>query len=72
MQGITFTECANHISAQVSELPDYQSARKISATASKRSGKHGNEIKTIRGGGGADAGKRECIRMPDGSVWTGF
>ena len=34
MDGITFTECANHLSAQVSELPDNQSASKISAAGS--------------------------------------
>ena len=71
MQGITFTECANHLSAQVSELPDYQSSRKVSATGSDRGSGKGNEIKRIRGGG-ADVGKRKGIHMPDGSVWTGF
>ena len=71
MQGITFTECANHLSAQVSELPDYQSSRKVSATGSDRGSGKGNDIKRIRGGG-ADVGKRKGIHMPDGNVWTGF
>ena len=32
MDGVSFTECANHLSAIVSELPDYQLNRKVSAT----------------------------------------
>ncbi len=62
MEGITFTECANHLSAQVSELPDQQSTRKVAANKSV-------PAKRIRGGGG---GKRNGIHMPDGSIWTGF
>ena len=69
MDGITFTECANHLSAQVSELPDQQSTRKIAGTGSDRSSK--GEAKRIRGGG-AGADKRKGIKMPDGSIWTGF
>ena len=46
MDGMTFTECANHLSGMVAELPDYQSARKISATDSKHVA-----AKRIRGGG---------------------
>ena len=70
MDGITFTECANHLSAQVSELPDNQSASKISAAGSDRS----KDIKRIRGGGSkaVDNSKRKGIYMPDGSVWTGY
>ena len=44
MDGITFTECANHLSAIVSELPD-QVSRKIAAVESKVKVRH------IRGGG---------------------
>jgi hypothetical protein len=73
MNGISFTVCANHLSAQVSELPDQQSTRKIAGTGSDRKRKTGNDIKRIRGGGNADNGaKRKGIYMPDGSVWTGF
>lgn len=32
MDDPSFTDCANHLSSVVSELPDYQSNRKISAT----------------------------------------
>ena len=69
MDGITFTECANHLSGIVSELPDHQSTRKVSATDIK-----GGTPKCIRGGGSnKDAGsKRKGIHMPDGSVWTGY
>jgi len=70
MDGITFTECANHLSAQVSELPDQQSTRKIAATGGERGAK--NDIKRIRGGGSSGANKRKGINMPDGSIWTGF
>ena len=73
MDGISFTKCANHLSAQVSELPDQQSARKIAGTGSDRKRKTGNDIKRIRGGGNAENGaKRKGIHMPDGSVWTEF
>ena len=68
MEDITFTECANHLSAQVSELPDQQSTRKISGAGSDRS--KSSEPKRIRGGGPGNG--RKGIRMPDGSVWTGF
>ena len=72
MEGITFTECANHLSAQVSELPDHQSARKISGTGSER-GKS-SDPKRIRSGGpgNRNGNGRKGIHMPDGSVWTGF
>jgi hypothetical protein len=67
---VTFTECANHLSALVSELPDYQLNRKVSATDSTSKVK----TKRIRGGGaGASlASKRKGIHMPDGSIWTGY
>ena len=66
MDGTTFTECANHLSAQVSELPDQQSTRKIAATGTKAT-----PTKRIRGGGsGRGSGKRNGIIMPDGSVYS--
>jgi hypothetical protein len=66
---VTFTECANHLSAIVYELPDHQLSRKVSATDSGK-----NKTKRIRGGGaGASAAsKRKGIHMPDGSIWTGY
>ena len=71
MDGMTFTECANHLSALVSELPDNQSSRKISGATTDR---QNEDIKRIRGGGTGkkDNSKRKGVHMPDGSVWTGY
>jgi hypothetical protein len=68
MSGSTFTECANHLLAQVSVLPKTQSNRKIAAAGSDRS----KDPKRIRGGGPKDNAKRKGLYMPDGSVWTGY
>ena len=66
----TFTQCANFLASQVSKLPDQpQSARKVSSASTDRAK---GEIKRIRGGGAADASKRNGIYMPDGSIWTGY
>lgn len=70
MDKVTFTECANHLSAIVSELPDYQLNRKVSATDTTKV-----KAKRIRGGGANGsslASKRKGIYMPDGSIWTGY
>ena len=72
MDGTTFTECSNHLSAQVSELPDSLVNRKIAGTNTNRDAKTSSNAKRIRGGGGNAAGKRKGIKMPDGSIWTGF
>jgi hypothetical protein len=45
LDSVTFTECANHLSAIVSEWPDHQLNRKVSATDSKP------KAKRIGGGG---------------------
>jgi hypothetical protein len=66
IDGISFTLCANHLSAQVSELPDPQISRKV---ATIKNIKKGNGIKR---NGEKNGGKRNGIHMPDGSVWTGF
>jgi hypothetical protein len=71
MDGTTFTECANHLAAIVSELPDYSTPRKVSAAERKVGVQH------IRGGGNKGsnaslASKRKGIYMPDGSIWTGY
>jgi hypothetical protein len=69
LDSVTFTECANHQSAIVSELPDHQLNRKVSASDSKP------KLKRIRSGGGhgsALASKRKGIHMPGGSVWPGY
>jgi hypothetical protein len=68
LDSVAFTECANHLSAIVSELPDHQLNRKVSATDSKP------KAKRIRGGGagGGLASNRKGIHMPDGKVSTGY
>ncbi|KAI2496708.1 hypothetical protein MHU86_17804 [Fragilaria crotonensis] len=71
MDGTTFTECANHLSAQVSELPDNQVNRKVAGANTDR-GKTTPAAKRIRGGGSTNTNKRKGIKMPDGSIWTGF
>ena len=43
MEGITYTQAANHLTAAVSELPEYRLTRKVSASSS--------ETPRIRGGG---------------------
>jgi hypothetical protein len=71
MSGCTFTECADHLSVQVSELPDNQSSRKISGSATNRS----KDPKRIRGGGAKGPkvnAQRMGIYMPDGNVYTGY
>ena len=72
IDGLTFTVFANHLSAQVSELPDPQTPRKVSGTGSNSKTQKGNEAKQLRGGGANASGKRDGIHVPDGSVWTGF
>jgi hypothetical protein len=68
LDSVTFTECANHLAAIVSELPDSHLTRNVSASATKP------KIKRIRGGGrdSGAASKRKGIHMPDGSIWTGY
>ena len=69
MDKVTFTECSNHLSALVSELPDYQLNCKISATDTSVNVK---PRKRIRGSGALPASKCYGIHMPDGSIWTGY
>ena len=57
IDGVTFTECANHLSTQVSELPDHQSSRKLSATGSGRPKL--SDPKRIRGGGPGNGNTKE-------------
>ena len=57
MEGITYTQAANHLTAVVSELPEYHLTRKVSASSSG--------APRIRGGGGSSHNsnvnrKREC------------
>jgi hypothetical protein len=73
IDGITFTECANHLAALVSEIQDQQSSWKISSATTTNRPKHktndfrGHQGNSKSGGGG----KRKGIYMLDGSVFTG-
>ena len=70
LDGITYTEAANHLTAAVSELPEYQLACRTSSVQLVRGG--GNR------GGSGDKGKkkhqlkRDSIYGPDGSIFTGY
>ena len=62
MDGLTYTQAANHLTAAVSKLPDYQMACHVSI------------VKT-GGGGGNKQGHVRCdgnsIYATDGTIWTG-
>ena len=57
--GITYTEAANHLTAAVSELPEFQLAWRVST------------VNCIRGGGKGKH-KRESIYAGDGTIFTGY
>ena len=59
VEGLTYTQAANHLSAAVSELVEYQMTRKVSAVTCIHGG--GNAPKDIDG-----------IRMPNGTAYTGY
>ena len=61
MDGLTYTQAANHLTAAISKLPDYQMACRVS------------NVKTTGGGGN----KQGCIHhngnsiyATDGTIWT--
>ena len=63
IDGISYTEAANHLTSAVSELPEYQLARRVSS------------LKRIRGGGlekGKNKFKRDSIYADDGTIFTGY
>ena len=57
--GITYTEAANHLTAAVSELPEFQLAQCVSAVKHDR-------------GGGKGKHKRDSIYAEDGTIFTGY
>ena len=59
LDGITYTEAANHLTAAVSELPEFQLAQRVSAV---------NHIR----GGGKGTHKRDRIYAGDGTIFTGY
>ena len=65
MDGLTYTQAANHLTAAVSKLAEFQTTRKVSEIGADR----------LRGGG-LSAKKSKAptkgVFMPDGSIFTGF
>ena len=59
IDGFTYTEVANHLTAQVSELPEFQLAQHVSA------------VKHVCGGGKGKH-KRDSIYTEDGTIFTGY
>ena len=75
MEGIMYIQAANHLTATVSELPEYHPTRKVSASSSG--------VPRIQGGGGSSHNSsvkkkggiqapNKGILMSDGSVSTGY
>ena len=62
MDGLTYTQAANHLTAAVSKLPDYQMARRVSNVKTASTG--GNKQGRIRRDGNS-------IYATDGTIWTG-
>ena len=63
IDGISYTEAANHLTSAVSELPEYLLARRVSS------------LKCIRGGGsekGKNKFKRDSIYADNGTIFTGY
>ena len=62
MDGLTYTQAANHLTAAVSKLPDYQLARRVSNV--KTTGVGGSKAGRVRRDGNS-------IYATDGTIWTG-
>ena len=62
MDGLTYTQVANHLTAAVSKLPDYKMARRVSNV--KTGGGQANKPTHIRR-------DRNSIYATDGTIWTG-
>ena len=62
MDGLTYTQAANHLTAAVSKLPNYQMARRVSNV--KTGGGQGNKSTCVRRDGNS-------IYATDGTIWTG-
>ena len=75
MEGITYTQAANHLTATVSELPEYHLTCKVSALSSGtpriRGGGGSNHNSNIKKKGGMQAPSKGVL-MSDGSVFTGY
>ena len=62
MDRLTYTQAANHLTAAVSKLPDYQMAHRVSNV--KTTGTGGNKQGCVRHDG-------YSICATDGTIWTG-
>ena len=62
MDGLTYTQAANHFTAAVSKLPDYQMARRVSNI--KTAGTGGNKPGRVCRDGNS-------IYATDSTIWTG-
>ena len=75
MEGITYTQAANHLTATVSELPEYHLTHKVSASSSGapriRGGGGSSHNSNIKRKGGMQA-PNKGILMSDGLVFTGY
>ena len=75
MEGITYAQAANHLTAAVSELPEYHLTRKVSASSSGtpmiRGGGGNRRNNNIKKKGGMQA-PNKGILMSDGLVFTGY
>ena len=61
--GLTYTQAANHLTAAVSKLPDYQMARQVSTNV-KTASTGGNKQGRVHHDGNS-------IYATDGTIWTG-
>ena len=75
MEGITYTQAANHLTAAVSELPEYHLTHKVSASSSGapriQGGGGSGHNSNVKRKGGIQA-PNKCILMSDGSGFTGY
>ena len=62
MDGLTYTQAANHLTAAVSKLPNYQMVHRVSNV--KTTGGQGNKTTRVRRDGNS-------IYATDGTIWTG-
>ena len=71
MEGLTYTQAANHLTAAVSELPEFHSTRRVAAAhicgGSADTGTH-NKYNNSDGKGAPKSG----ICTADGKIFTGF
>ena len=75
MEGITYTQAANHLTATVSELPEYHLTHTVSALSSGApriwGGGGSSHNSNVKRKGGMQA-PNKGIPMSDGSVFTGY